>query len=77
MAHFLCHLGAHILEPFCSISILPKTPHEIEYTLTFLQDTIKQDTSFEMMAMVAGTVIVIAIVVIISFLGIHKKRRSK
>ena len=25
MAHFLCHLGAHILEPFCSISILPKT----------------------------------------------------
>lgn len=53
------------------------TPHEIEYTLTFLQDTIKQDTSFEMMAMVAGTVIVIAIVVIISFLGIHKKRRSK
>ena len=26
MAHFLCHLGAHILEPFCSISILPKTP---------------------------------------------------
>ena len=23
------------------------TPHEIEYTLTFLQDTIKQDTSFE------------------------------
>ena len=53
------------------------TPHEIEYTLTFLQDTIKQDTSFEMMAMVAGTVIVIAIVVIISFFGIHKKRRSK
>lgn len=53
------------------------TPHEIEYTLTFLQDTIKQDTSFEMMAMVAGTVIVIAIVVIISCLGIHKKRRSK
>ena len=52
-------------------------PHEIEYTLTFLQDTIKQDTSFEMMAMVAGTVIVIAIVVIISFFGIHKKRRSK
>ena len=48
------------------------TPHEIEYTLTFLQDT-----SFEMMAMVAGTVIVIVIVVIISFLGIHKKRRSK
>ena len=43
------------------------TPHE----------TIKQDTSFEMMAMVAGTVIVIAIVVIISFFGIHKKRRSK
>ena len=53
------------------------TPHEIEYTLTFLKDTIKQDTSFEMMAMVAGTVIVIAIVVIISFFGIHKKRRSK
>lgn len=53
------------------------TPHEIEYTLTFLQDTIKQDTSFEMMAMVAGTVIVIAIVVIITFFGIHKKRRSK
>lgn len=25
MAHFLCHLGAHILELFCSISILPKT----------------------------------------------------
>ena len=28
MAHFLCHLGAHILEPFCSISILPKTVNE-------------------------------------------------
>ena len=53
------------------------TPHEIEYTLTFLQDSIKQDTSFEMMAMVAGTVIVIATVVIISFFWIHKKRRTK
>ena len=29
MAHFLCHLGAHILEPFCSISILPKTVVDI------------------------------------------------
>ena len=29
MAHFLCHLGAHILEPFCSISILPKTVSKI------------------------------------------------
>ncbi len=53
------------------------TPHEIEYTLTFLQDSIKQDTSFEMMAMVVGTVIVIATVVIISFFWIHKKRRTK
>ena len=53
------------------------TPHEIEYTLTFLQDSIKQDTSFEKMAMVVGTVIVIATVVIISFFWIHKKRRTK
>lgn len=32
MAHFLCHLGAHILEPFCSISILPKTTGAITYS---------------------------------------------
>ena len=50
------------------------TPHEIEYTLTFLQDSIKQDTSFAMTAVAAGTVIVIAAAGIISFFRIHKKR---
>ena len=33
MAHFLCHLGAHILAPFCSISILPKTDGSRVYTV--------------------------------------------
>lgn len=39
MAHFLCHLGAHILEPFCSISILPKTyvPFNLSEYMTLIQ----------------------------------------
>jgi hypothetical protein len=28
MAHFFCHLGAHILGTLCSVSILPKTVKE-------------------------------------------------
>lgn len=53
------------------------TPHEIEYTVTFLQHSIKQDTSFAMMAVAVGAVIVIAAAVIISFSQIHKKRREQ
>ena len=43
MAHFLCHLGAHILEPFCSISILPKTVRELGTAATLWEEYFNTD----------------------------------
>ena len=49
MAHFLCHLGAHILEPFCSISILPKTVLSIVLYLIISQHPFNENILLEML----------------------------
>lgn len=51
------------------------TPHEIEYTLTFLQDSVKRATSFGMVAVAAGAVIVVIAVVIVFWIKRRKKAK--
>ena len=53
------------------------TPHEIEYTVTFLQNSIKQNASDGMTVAIAGSVIVIAAAVIVTFSQIYRKRRKQ